>query len=62
MKKVVAATTLDFKVTKDATAEVWLTQDNYVYKIYYRIDDLTIYPSFFGYGKMNKVNLDMYKA
>ena len=62
MQKIVDATDLELKVEKNASVEVWLTQDNYVYKIYYRIGDLTIYPSYFGYGKMNKVNLDMYKA
>lgn len=62
MNEIIEATELDLKADKDASVEVWLTQDNYVYKIYYKIDELTIYPSFFGYGKMNKVNLDMYKA
>lgn len=62
MNQIIKATELDLEIEKDASVEVWLTQDNYVYKIYYRIDDLTIYPSYFGYGKMNKVNLDMYKA
>ena len=29
--------------------------------ISYKLDNLTIYASYFGYGSMNKVNLDMYK-
>ena len=52
---------LDIKVDKDIETEVWLTSDDYVYKVYYKLDNLTIYASYFGYGKMNKVNLDMYK-
>lgn len=52
---------LDIKTNKDIETEVWLTSDNYVYKVYYRLDKLTIYASYFGYGNMNKVNLDMYK-
>ena len=52
---------LDIKVDKDIETEVWLTSDDYVYKVYYKLDNLTIYASYFGYGKMNKVNLEMYK-
>ena len=52
---------LDIKTNKDIETEVWLTSDNYVYKVYYKLDNLTIYASYFGYGSMNKVNLDMYK-
>ena len=62
VQTIVDATELELKVENNATVEVWLTQDNYVYKVYYKIGDLTIYPSYFGYGKMNQVNLDMYKA
>ena len=54
-------TDLGFKVDSDASCEVWLTSDGYVYKAYYRIDDLTIYPSYFGYNSINAINLDMYK-
>ena len=52
---------LDIKVDKDIETEVCLTSDDYVYKVYYKLDNLTIYAYYFGYGKMNKVNLDMYK-
>lgn len=54
-------TDLGFKVEKDASCEVWITSDGYVYKAYYRVDDLEIYPSYFGYNKINEINLDMYK-
>ena len=54
-------TDLGFKVDKDADCEVWITNDGYVYKAYYRIDELTIYPSYFGYNTINEINLDMYK-
>ena len=61
IKDILKASNIDVKVDKDIETEVWLTNDNYVYKVYYRLDKLTIYASYFGYGNMNKVNLDMYK-
>ena len=54
-------TDLGFKIDKDATCEVWITADGYVYKAYYKVDDLTIYPSYFRYNTINEINLDMYK-
>ena len=61
MSSILKESDISFKTDKDIETEVWLTSDNYVYKVYYRLDKLTIYASYFGYGNMNKVNLDMYK-
>lgn len=61
MSSILKESNLSIKSDKDIETEVWLTSDNYVYKVYYNIDKLTIYASYFGYGNMNKVNLDMYK-
>lgn len=60
INKMIKYTDLGFEVDEDASAEIWLTSDNQVYRVYYRVGDLTIYPSFFGYGKTNAINLDMY--
>lgn len=62
MSEIIKATELELKVDKDTEVEVHLTEDNKVYRVYYRLDKLTIYPSFFGYGTMNPVNLDIYKS
>ena len=61
MSSILKESNLSIKSDKDIETEVWLTSDNYVYKVYYNIDKLTIYASYFGYGNMNKVNLDMYR-
>ena len=61
MSSILKESDISIKTDKDIETEVWLTSDNYVYKVYYRLDKLTIYASYFGYGNMNKVNLDMYK-
>lgn len=61
MSSILKESGISIKTDKDIETEVWLTSDNYVYKVYYRLDKLTIYASYFGYGNMNKVNLDMYK-
>ena len=61
MTSILKESDISIKTDKDIETEVWLTSDNYVYKVYYRLDKLTIYASYFGYGNMNKVNLDMYK-
>ena len=61
MASILKESGISIKTDKDIETEVWLTSDNYVYKVYYRLDKLTIYASYFGYGNMNKVNLDMYK-
>ena len=61
IKDILKASGIDVKLDKDVETEVWLTNDNYVYKVYYRLDKLTIYASYFGYGNMSKVNLDIYK-
>ena len=61
MASILKESDISIKTDKDIETEVWLTSDNYVYKVYYRLDKLTIYASYFGYGNMNKVNLDMYK-
>lgn len=61
VNEMIEYTDLGFKVDKDASLEVWLTNDNYVYRAYYRIGDLTIYPSYFGFDKVQEVNLNMYK-
>ena len=61
MTSILKESDISIKTDKDIETEVWLTSDNYVYKVYYKLDKLTIYASYFGYGNMNKVNLDMYK-
>ena len=61
MSSILKESDISIKTDKDIETEVWLTSDNYVYKVYYKLDKLTIYASYFGYGNMNKVNLDMYK-
>ena len=61
MSSILKESGISIKTDKDIETEVWLTSDNYVYKVYYKLDKLTIYASYFGYGNMNKVNLDMYK-
>ena len=61
MASILKESDISIKTDKDIETEVWLTSDNYVYKVYYKLDNLTIYASYFGYGSMNKVNLDMYK-
>jgi len=61
MNNILKSTELGYTTSNEGTAEVWLTEDNHVYKVYYKVDELTVYASYFGYGKMNKVNLDAYK-
>ena len=61
MAPILKESDISVKTDKDIETEVWLTSDNYVYKVYYKLDKLTIYASYFGYGNMNKVNLEMYK-
>ena len=62
MNKMLDATDTKIKVNSDAETEVWLTSDNHVYKVYYRVDNLTLYPSYFGYNKSNEINLSIYKG
>lgn len=50
-----------FTFDADCNVEVWLTEDNYVYKVYYRVDKMTLYASYFALGKTGKINLDEYK-
>ena len=50
-----------FEFDKDCNVEVWLTQDDYVYKVYYKVDQMTFYASYFAIGKTGKINLDEYK-
>lgn len=61
INNMISHTDLGFEVDKDATAEIWLTNDNYVYRAYYRIDKLEIYASFYGYSKTSKISLDQYE-
>lgn len=56
---------LDIKipnVDKDIPGDVWLDSDNRVYKVYYYIDKVTIYASYFGYNSTNKLDLFGTKA
>ena len=62
MNKMFDATDTKIKVKNDAECEVWLTSDNYVYKVYYRVDGITLYPSYFGFNKYSQIDLNMYKA
>lgn len=59
--KMLEATDLDIKVSEGGTAEVWLTKDKKVFKAYYKVGDLTIYPSFLMYNKINAIDLESYK-
>ena len=61
MNKMLDATDTNIKVSSDAETEVWLDGD-YVYKVYYKADGITLYPSYFGYNKSRQIDLDMYKA
>lgn len=61
MSDILKESQLDIKLNSDIDTEVWLTQDNYVYKVYYKLDSLTIYASYFGYDTINKIDLNMYK-
>lgn len=61
INKMLKTTDLDIKVSENGTAEVWLTKDNRIYKVYYKVGDLTIYPSFLIYNNVKQINLDMYK-
>lgn len=61
INKIAKSTDMDMTFNKDCEVEVWLTTDNLVYKVYYRVEDMTIYASYFGIGKTGKVNLDEYK-
>ena len=61
INKIAKATDIEMTFSKDCDVEVWLTKDNYVYKVYYRVEDMTIYASYFGIGKTGKINLDNYK-
>lgn len=61
INKMLETTDLDIKVSENGTAEVWLTKDNRVDKVYYKVGDLTIYPSFFIFNNVKQINLDMYK-
>jgi len=61
INNIIAHTDLDITVESDATVEVWLTPTNEIYKVYYKVGDLTIYASYFGFGKINSINLDQYK-
>ncbi len=62
MNKMLDATDTKIKVTTDAETEVWLNKDNQVYKVYYKADDITIYPSYFGFNKYGEVDLSNYKG
>ena len=58
----IASTTEDkFEFDKDCDVEVWLSKEDYVYKVYYRVDKMTFYASYFAIGKTGKINLDEYK-
>ncbi len=59
--KMLEATDLDIKVSEGGTAEVWLTKDKKLFKSYYKVGDLTIYPSFLMYNKINAIDLESYK-
>ena len=61
INKMLKETDTNIKVKKDADCEVWLTGDNHVYKVYYRVDGLTLYPSYFGFNKYGQIDLDSYK-
>lgn len=61
MSDILKESLLDIKLNSDIEAEVWVTSDNYVYKVYYKLDNLTIYASYFGYDTINKIDLSMYK-
>ena len=62
MNKMLDKTDTKIKVEKDADTEVWITSDNHVYKVYYKVDELTLYPSYFGYNKSNTIDLNNYKT
>ena len=61
INKIAASTEDKFEFDKDCDVEVWLTQDDLVYKVYYRVDKMTLYASYFAVGKTGKINLDEYK-
>jgi len=61
INNIIAHTDLDITVESNVNVEVWLTPTNEIYKVYYRVKDLTIYASYFGFGKINSINLDQYK-
>ena len=54
MNKMLDATDTNIKVSSDAETEVWLDGD-YVYKVYYKADGITLYPSYFGYNKSRQI-------
>ena len=60
MENILQNTSFDIKPEKETETEVWLTKEKKVYKVYYKLDSLTIYASYFGYGNMREVNLDIY--
>lgn len=61
MNKMLSKTATGIQVEKSGKAEVWLTADNHVYKIYYKADNITLYPSYFKYNLINPIDLDSYK-
>jgi len=61
VNNIISHTDLEITVENDASVEVWLTPTNEIYKVYYKVGDLTLYASYFGFGKINSINLDQYK-
>ena len=61
INKMLTATDLKSTINKDAKAEIWLTKDDRVYRVYYTIDDLTIFATYFSYDSIKPISLELYK-
>ena len=61
INKMLTATDLKITVNKDATAEIWLTKDDRVYRAYYTVDDLSILATYLSYNNIKSIDLDLYK-
>ncbi len=61
INKMLTATDLKITVKEDAKAEIWLTKDERVYRVYYTIGDLTIFPTYMAYNSVKSIDLDSYK-
>lgn len=54
MQEVLADTDLIMNVNKDAKGEIWIDKNGQIVKVYYYIDQLTIFASYLSYNKLQQ--------